>query len=201
MLKSIPVVPPDSVIRTFSHISPNAAHLILSQDMDNLAHTSFLLKNTPRDPSNSASSSAPDPDDNWAHFLLDAWFDPLYRTYAFQKAENHALEHLVQWHPTVLAKLVLIPQRRINSYNFAMTPRTDEHGVVREHDSMWSDGDLVATFKGCEETTSRDCEGEMRGYWKRWESEVERLDGRKPEIGIGVQKIVKESVSEDEKNK
>ena len=52
----------------------------------------------------------------WAKFFLDAWFDPLYRSYNFQKAEEHALEHIVQWHGTILAKLALVQQRLLNSY-------------------------------------------------------------------------------------
>lgn len=153
--------------------------------MDNLAHTSFLLKTSPPGPSS----------DSFAEYLLDAWFDPLYRAYAFHLADLHALEHLVQWHPTITAKLALIPQHSINSYNFATAPRklTDDaghalkvadedgsiHDAVREHDSMWVEGDLVVNFKGCVEAPSRDCGREMEGYYKRWEREVQRLDGRK----------------------
>lgn len=37
-------------------------------------------------------------------------------SYNFQKAEAHALEHIVQWHGTILAKLALVPQRILNSY-------------------------------------------------------------------------------------
>lgn len=37
-------------------------------------------------------------------------------SYNFQKAEAHALEHIVQWHGTILAKLALVPQRVLNSY-------------------------------------------------------------------------------------
>ncbi|KAJ9608134.1 putative alpha-1,6-mannosyltransferase mnn11 [Cladophialophora chaetospira] len=172
MLKDIPVVPPDSVIHTFSHLTPCRTHLILSQDMDNLAHSSFILRNTP------FTSKTPD---NWAHFFLDAWFDPLYRAYAFQKAENHALEHLVQWHPTILAKLVLIDQRKMNSYNYATPPQKDPvTGNTRTHDSMWQGGDLVVNLKGCRTSEKRDCEEEMRHYFAIWEKEVERLDGKKP---------------------
>ena len=170
MQKDIPVVPPDSVIHTFSHLTPRSAHLILSQDMDNLAHTSFLLRSTP--PTSSST-------DNWAHYFLDAWFDPLYRAYNFQKAENHALEHIVQWHPTILAKLVLIPQRTMNSYNFATSPMVmdDRTGEKRSHDSMWQQGDLVVNLKGCDTMEGRDCEEEMQGYETRWRAEVARLDG------------------------
>ena len=196
MQKDTPVVPPDSVIHTYSHIMPNTAHLILSQDMDNLAHTSFLLKNTP----GTSDTGTPDPHASFAEYLLDAWFDPLYRTYAFHLADLHALEHLIQWHPTITARLALIPQRIFNSYNFATAPRkltdetghtlkvTDENGViqdaVREHDSMWSEGDLVVSFKGCLEAPTRDCELEMTAYYKRWQREVEKLDGRKADATV-----------------
>lgn len=177
MLKDIPVVPPDSVIHSFSHLRPARTHLILSQDSDNLAHTSLILRNTPLTPTQT---------DNWAHYFLDAWFDPLYRAYLFQKAENHALEHLVQWHPTILAKLVLIEQRRLNSYNFASPPVRDQvTGESRTHDSMWQQGDLVVNLKGCRESEKRDCDNEMRHYFSRWEQEVERLDGKKPEHRVG----------------
>ena len=181
MLHSIPVVPPDSVIHTFPHTTPQDAHLILSQDMENLAHTSFLLKNTVEDPT-----------DNWAHYMLDAWFDPLYRAYSFHLADLHALEHLVQWHNTITSHLALIPQRYINSYNFETPPgkiplpdgqfMKDEHGddVLREHDAMWAEGDLVVNFKACDEFRAkeqgRDCEKEMSAYFRRWEREVRRLD-------------------------
>ena len=37
-------------------------------------------------------------------------------SYNFQKAEAHALEHIVQWHGTVLAKMALVPQRLLNAY-------------------------------------------------------------------------------------
>ncbi|KIX02117.1 uncharacterized protein Z518_08056 [Rhinocladiella mackenziei CBS 650.93] len=188
MRKDVPVVPPDSVIHTFSYLKPSRTHLILSQDVDNLAHTSLILRNTPFTPSTA---------DNWAHFFLDAWFDPLYRAYAFQKAENHALEHLVQWHPTILAKLVLIEQRKINSYNFATPPTRDPlTGETRTHDSMWQEGDFVVNLKGCRESEKRDCEEEMLHYFSRWEREVERLEGKKPDHSVRPPKPPKQPTRE-----
>ena len=74
ILKDIPVVPPDSVIRTFSHLKANDIELLLTQDAEDLSSDSFILRNG-----------------DWARFFLDAWFDPLYRDYNFQKAEKHAL--------------------------------------------------------------------------------------------------------------
>jgi len=99
MIVDKPVVPPDSVIKTFSHLRGERVDFILTQDKEGLAGGSMLIRTG-----------------EWAKFFLDAWFDPLYRSYNFQKAEGHALEHIVQWHGTVLAKLALVPQRILNSY-------------------------------------------------------------------------------------
>lgn len=153
MIRDVPVVPPDSVIHTFSHLTPSQTNLILTQDVDNLAHTSLFLRN-----------------DEWSHYLLDAWFDPLYRSYNFQKAELHALEHIVQWHPTILAKLVLVPQRTMNSYNIKF--ESTENPVVLKDDGLYQDGDLLVVLKGCADTEERDCEKEMQPYWDTWSRKI-----------------------------
>lgn len=74
MIKDYPVVPPDSIIKTFSHLRGQDADFIVSQDKDSLVHTSVILRNG-----------------EWAKFFLETWYDPLYRSYNFQKAERHAL--------------------------------------------------------------------------------------------------------------
>lgn len=74
MQKDISVVPPDSVIHTFSHLKGDKVDLVLTQDSENLCHGSFILRRG-----------------EWAKFFLDTWFNPLYRAYNFQKAEGHAL--------------------------------------------------------------------------------------------------------------
>lgn len=74
MLRDISVVPPDSVIKTFSHLKGDKVDLVLTQDREGLCQGSFILLQT-----------------DWAKFFLDTWFDPLYRSYNFQKAEGHAL--------------------------------------------------------------------------------------------------------------
>jgi mannan polymerase II complex MNN11 subunit len=79
MQKDIPVVPPDSVIHTFSHLKGENVDLILTQDAENLSHGSLILKRG-----------------EWAKFFLDTWFNPLYRAYNFQKAEGHALVRMDQ---------------------------------------------------------------------------------------------------------
>ena len=74
LLKDKPVVPPDSVIHTFSHLKGDKIDLVLTQDGEGLCQESFILRRG-----------------DWANFFLDVWFDPLYRSYNFQKAEGHAL--------------------------------------------------------------------------------------------------------------
>jgi hypothetical protein len=73
------IVPPDSVIKTFSHLKGDRIDFVLSQDNEGLAGGSMVIRAG-----------------EWAKFFLDSWFDPLYRSYNFQKAEAHALEHIVQ---------------------------------------------------------------------------------------------------------
>ena len=176
MQKDIPVVPPDSVIHTFSHLRPSQVYLILTQDQDNVAHTSFILRNT------AAILVAEDiPKDSWSQYFLDVWFDPLYRAYAFQKAENHALEHIIQWHPTVLAKLAMVDQRLINSYNYENAPSdaaVNLEAHAQKHESRWQKGDLVINFKGCAAAKERDCEKEIKQFYQIWQDEVAHLDGR-----------------------
>lgn len=80
MIVNEPVVPPDSVIKTFANLKGDRIDFVTTQDKEGLTPTSIILRNG-----------------EWAKFFLDAWFDPIYRSYNFQKAESHALEHIVQY--------------------------------------------------------------------------------------------------------
>lgn len=79
MIAGVPIVPPDSVIKTFAGLKGDRVDFVLTQDKEGLSEKSFILRKG-----------------EWARYLLDAWFDPLYRTYNFQRAERHALEHIIQ---------------------------------------------------------------------------------------------------------
>lgn len=79
MIKDRSVVPPDSIIKTFSHLKGEDVDFVVTQDKEGMSAGSFVVRNG-----------------EWAQFFLDTWFDPLYRSYNFQKAETHALVgHLV----------------------------------------------------------------------------------------------------------
>ncbi|KAI9889712.1 MAG: hypothetical protein M1814_005011 [Vezdaea aestivalis] len=159
MKRNAPVVPPESVIRTFTHLPANQVDLIISQDGNSLSQGAFLLRNW-----GSTDSSGRVEDGAWARFFLDTWFDPLYRSYNFQKAEGHALEHIVQWHPTILAKLALVPQRVFNSY----LTKTDQAG----EDSIYAKGDFIVQFNGCEGQGSASCESQLEPFYKTWKEQA-----------------------------
>lgn len=74
LMRDVPIVPPDSIIKTFAYQEEKDVELIITQDSENLNPGSFILKNG-----------------EYARFFLDAWFDPLYRNYNFAKAETHGL--------------------------------------------------------------------------------------------------------------
>jgi mannan polymerase II complex MNN11 subunit len=83
MIVNEPVVPPDSVIKTFGNLKGDRIDFVVAQDKEGLTPTSMFVRNG-----------------EWAKYFLDAWFDPIYRSYNFQKAESHALEHIVQYVPS-----------------------------------------------------------------------------------------------------
>lgn len=166
LLKSLvivggPVVPPDSVIKTVAHSSVNDINLILSQDPTGLSGGSILVRTG-----------------DWAKFFLDAWFDPLYRSYNFQKAEGHALEHIVQWHGSVLSKLALVPQKVLNSY---VKEAVVQEGATVTVDGTYSEGDFVANFHGCNTDPTRSCEREMEPLITRWRTSSVEQEATKPD--------------------
>ncbi|KAB5582733.1 glycosyltransferase family 34 protein [Coniochaeta sp. 2T2.1] len=139
MIKDHPVVPPDSIIKTFTHLKGQDVDFVLTQDNDGLSVNSFLIRNG-----------------EWAEFFLETWFDPIYRSYNFQKAETHALEHVVQWHPTILSKLAIIPQNYINSY------------ANSEKGTEYKPGDLIVKFADCEKKSTFNCAKVSKPFEQQW---------------------------------
>ncbi|KAL2117139.1 hypothetical protein VTJ04DRAFT_9307 [Mycothermus thermophilus] len=137
MRRDVPVVPPNSVVKTLAHLRGEDADLVLTQDGDGLSTGSFLVRNG-----------------EWARFFTESWFAPLLRSYNFQKAEVHALEHIVQWHATILSRVALVEQRVLNAYNKGANGAQE-----------YKDGDLVVRFPGCEGAA---CETETRAFVQAW---------------------------------
>ncbi|TPX13138.1 uncharacterized protein E0L32_006338 [Thyridium curvatum] len=139
MIKDHPVVPPDSIIKTFTHLKGQDVDFMLTQDFDGLAVSSYIIRNS-----------------DWAKYFFETWYDPIYRSYNFQKAEAHALEHIVQWHPTILSKLALVPQRILNSYDTAA------------HGEAYTKGDLVVRLLGCTGQGEYSCDKAAAKFTPVW---------------------------------
>jgi hypothetical protein len=121
MLKDRSVVPPESIIKTFSHIRAEDIDFVVTQDNVGMSIASFAIRNG-----------------EWAKFFLDTWFDPLYRSYNFQKAEAHALVGFLR---------PLSPN--MEDYE-SITPLT-RHGTVGTYRPVASDHPLEA----CPRSTAR----------------------------------------------
>ena len=67
----------------------------------------------------------------------------------------------MQWHPTILTRLALIPQRKINSY----TVDIESRGGLKV---TYQDNDFVVRAVGCERDSNRNCDREMDPWYHQW---------------------------------
>ena len=63
----------------------------------------------------------------------------------------------MQWHPTILSKIAMIPQQSMASYN------------RKNLGAGFQDGDFVVMFAGCVAKGQRSCETESQQYLKKWQ--------------------------------
>jgi mannan polymerase II complex MNN11 subunit len=72
-------------------------------------------------------------------------------------------EHIVQWHPTILSKLALVPQRTINSYSKG------------DPGDEYQPGDLTIRFVSCSRDDPLACEGQSEQFLQMWRSSFRNL--------------------------
>lgn len=73
------------------------------------------------------------------------------------RADQEKQEHIVQWHPTILSKLAVVPQRTINSYSKA--------GKGEEYQT----GDLAVRFPKCTKSHKNPtCEKDAEPFASVW---------------------------------
>lgn len=87
MMEDVPIVPPDSAIKTFKHLEGEDIGVVVSQEEKTLCLGSLAVR------TGGAGKKGREARD-WGRFFLDSWFDPLLRSYNFHKAELHALVSL-----------------------------------------------------------------------------------------------------------
>jgi mannan polymerase II complex MNN11 subunit len=68
-----------------------------------------------------------------------------------------AQEHIVQWHPTILAKMAIVDQNIINSYSKGAKG------------AQYKNGDLVVRFSDCSTAgKAQECETESQPFATKW---------------------------------
>ena len=67
----------------------------------------------------------------------------------------------MQWHPTILTKLAIVPQNILNSYGSDIPSRGGK-------EVMYKEGDFIVRFPNCELDANRDCEREIEPYYNQW---------------------------------
>jgi mannan polymerase II complex MNN11 subunit len=148
-LREVSIFPPETTIRTLSLKSQpiSQINLILSHGAGILHTGSILIRSG-----------------DYADFILDSWNDPLVRSYGFPGNDHQALEHLIQWHRTILEGLAVMPKRSLLSF-----------GMAAGDDEQFHEGDFVVHLDGsspssnrlinrCEQE-GRSCEKEFLRYW------------------------------------
>ena len=70
----------------------------------------------------------------------------------------------MQWHPTIMTKLSLIPQRIINSYTAEISSRGGKAVTFQEED-------FIAHAVGCEKDANRNCEDELDLWFDKWKKQ------------------------------
>lgn len=143
IIKEQPIIPPNGLIKTYKTTTSDDVSLILTQSENKIETSSFILIN-----------------DIYGKSLLEFWSNPLFRQYSnFPLKDESAISHILQWHPVLLSKTAIVPIRTMNSIHSALEL---SNKVDKLHYQL---GDLVVTFKGCDEQGN--CDEILNGYWQR----------------------------------
>ena len=145
ILREQPIVLLDLRIKTSKKAKAESLALLLTQSDSKIESYSFLVKNG-----------------FLGKGLLESWSSPLYLSYgSFSYGPDSVITHVLQWHPFILSKTGLIPQRTIASRHNDVDISVDEEGLGG--DSIhYAKSDLVVQWSDCK--NQDECEGYLRGY-------------------------------------
>lgn len=135
-LRDHPIIPPNGLIRTYKNVNPDNVHFVFTQGDHKVESNSFIVRN-----------------DAVGRGMVDHWRGKLYLDYSnFPFGPDSALTHILQWHPFILSKTVLVSARTINSLydeKVGADKKTSDH-------THYFPGDFVALWPLCKSST--DCE-------------------------------------------
>lgn len=150
ILRSVPVVA-KSNIKTYEHLPVENIDIIYPQTNDGEIDTSSFIV-TP-----SVYSKA----------FLDYSGDPLVRGFDWN-SDSHCIGHILQWHPTLLARTALVVPKTIAS---VFDPTQSTNKKLDAQTLHYTDGDLVVSFSGCRERGS--CAQDVGTFYEHIEGNQE----------------------------
>lgn len=116
------IIPPSGLIKTSPQVDD--PKLIISQSKSKIETNTLLIKNDPI-----------------GRAILSIWGDILYSNYVnFPNGPDSALTHILQWHPYILSKTVIVPGRLIGSKHYELE-NSDPNG--------YQEGDFVVQWSDC----------------------------------------------------
>lgn len=126
-LREQPVIPPHGFIKTYKSLQPENVKLVFTQSETQLETNSFIVRN-----------------DVIGKGIIDIWSDQLYLNYNnFPHGPDSAITHILQWHPFILSKSVIVPARMINSAHSQETLPEEAETSDNVH---YFPGDLVVQW-------------------------------------------------------
>ncbi|GMM43534.1 alpha-1,6-mannosyltransferase [Pichia kluyveri] len=141
ILKDQSILQPDGFIKTYSDVKFEDISIILTQNENGISVDNFIIKNN-----------------LYGKAILNLVLDPLMKTYPkFKKDVSTTLSHILQWHPILLSKTVIIPPRTINA-------RVNNNADI-DIKYAYQNDDFVISFANCKLLAN--CEKQLTPYWEK----------------------------------
>jgi mannan polymerase II complex MNN11 subunit len=138
-------------VKTYKHTQAQNTHLVFTQGRTGVSTASFLFINLDREGGR-----------EYAHALLDHWHDPLCRSYqGYRARETAALNHILRWHPSFLARAALVPTTQLAPLTAKSLWSLDNAWELDEYNRLAYDKEdksqFVAVLTACQYESPQEC--------------------------------------------
>lgn len=125
-------IKPGSNVKTYQNIDFSSVSLVIPQDENGILDlTTFVVSN-----------------DHHSKAFLEFLMDPIVRDFGWQESFSSVVSHVLQWHPQLLSRTaIVVPKIMASEFDDTRSEET----VDAFH---YTDGDLIASFKGCRDSGS-----------------------------------------------
>lgn len=117
----------DSVIKTYKHLDLSDVSIVIPHTTENKISTStFIISN-----------------DIYGKAFIEYINDPLIKDFEWENL-NHCISHILQWHPSLLAKTAIVHQKLLSSEYDEVYLKSEEIDTAH-----YTKGDFIANFPNC----------------------------------------------------